>query len=156
MNPYLKDLTAFAELLAACNVIHEDAVYDPEDYDGEVTMSRIAEALRRINAENANPPVRVTLSRRKGWRMPENTVKVCRPGKWGNPFKVGVHGNAAEFVDLFAKDIGWINSRLGFDFEEVAQLRGKNLACWCKQGTPCHADVLLGLANAELTRPEVQ
>ena len=27
-------------------------------------------------------------------------------------------------------------------------LAGKNLACWCKPGTPCHADVLLEIANA--------
>lgn len=26
-------------------------------------------------------------------------------------------------------------------------LRGKNLACWCKPGTPCHADALLEIAN---------
>ena len=28
------------------------------------------------------------------------------------------------------------------------ELRGKNLACWCKLDEPCHADVLLKLANA--------
>ena len=28
-----------------------------------------------------------------------------------------------------------------------AELRGRNLACWCKQGEPCHADVLLRVAN---------
>jgi len=33
--------------------------------------------------------VRHSLSRRKGWKMPLNTVKVSRPGKWGNPFLVG-------------------------------------------------------------------
>lgn len=27
-------------------------------------------------------------------------------------------------------------------------LRGKNLACWCPPGEPCHADVLLEIANA--------
>lgn len=27
------------------------------------------------------------------------------------------------------------------------ELRGKNLACWCKVGTPCHGDVLLAIAN---------
>jgi hypothetical protein len=27
------------------------------------------------------------------------------------------------------------------------ELRGKDLACWCKAGDPCHADVLLELAN---------
>lgn len=36
-----------------------------------------------------NAPVRVQLSRKKGWRMPENTVSVARPGKWGNPFRIG-------------------------------------------------------------------
>jgi hypothetical protein len=29
----------------------------------------------------------------------------------------------------------------------LAPLRGKNLACWCKLDQPCHADVLLWLAN---------
>ena len=33
-------------------------------------------------------PERVQLSRRKGWKMPPNTVKVTRPGPWGNPFVV--------------------------------------------------------------------
>jgi hypothetical protein len=33
--------------------------------------------------------------------------------------------------------------------ENIGQLRGKNLACWCKPGAPCHADVLLELANVE-------
>jgi hypothetical protein len=28
-----------------------------------------------------------------------------------------------------------------------ADLRGKNLACWCKIGEPCHGDFLLKLAN---------
>lgn len=27
------------------------------------------------------------------------------------------------------------------------ELRGKNLACWCRPDQPCHADVLLALAN---------
>jgi hypothetical protein len=29
----------------------------------------------------------------------------------------------------------------------VAELRGKSLACWCRLDQPCHADVLLELAN---------
>lgn len=28
-----------------------------------------------------------------------------------------------------------------------AELRGRNLACWCPPGQPCHADVLLEIAN---------
>lgn len=42
----------------------------------------------------SDKPVRVKLSRAKGWRMPENTVKVDRTTKWGNPFVVGKPGGA--------------------------------------------------------------
>jgi hypothetical protein len=33
------------------------------------------------------------------------------------------------------------------------RLRGKNLACFCAQGEPCHADVLLRVANASIRIP---
>ncbi|ATN65310.1 hypothetical protein A3857_18520 [Cereibacter sphaeroides] len=29
----------------------------------------------------------------------------------------------------------------------IRELRGKDLACWCQPGAPCHADVLLEIAN---------
>ena len=32
-------------------------------------------------------------------------------------------------------------------FNQLDELRGKNLACWCPLDQPCHADVLLELAN---------
>ncbi len=32
----------------------------------------------------------------------------------------------------------------------LAELRGRDLACWCPLDQPCHADVLLELANAEV------
>ncbi|ULB10701.1 DUF4326 domain-containing protein [Cereibacter azotoformans] len=32
-------------------------------------------------------------------------------------------------------------------FSEAGQLRGRDLACWCPPGSPCHADVLLEIAN---------
>ena len=35
----------------------------------------------------------------------------------------------------------------------IAYLRGKNLACWCPLDQPCHADVLLDLANRAATSP---
>ena len=31
---------------------------------------------------------------------------------------------------------------------DLAALRGRDLACWCALDQPCHADVLLELANA--------
>ena len=33
--------------------------------------------------------------------------------------------------------------------EWLTPLRGRDLACWCPIDRPCHADVLLELANAE-------
>lgn len=97
-------------------------------------------------------PERIQLSRRKGWKMPPNTVKVDRTTKWGNPFVVGEHGTTEECVERFREHVGHPNSALGFDFKELHQLRGKNLACWCKPGEPCHADVLLELANDQIQR----
>ncbi len=40
--------------------------------------------------------------------------------------------------------------RMGYPpLEEIrAELRGKDLACWCPLDGPCHADVLLEIANA--------
>jgi len=34
----------------------------------------------------------------------------------------------------------------------LEELRGKNLACWCPLDKPCHADILLELANGSLTK----
>ncbi|MBB3889472.1 hypothetical protein GGQ61_000169 [Phenylobacterium haematophilum] len=107
-------------------------------------------------------PVRVQLSRQKGWRMPPNTVKVDRTSKWGNSHRIGddiiVFGgakavevlrniDAAQAVEAFRTDA----ARLPPTVWE--RLRGKNLACWCKIGSPCHADVLLELANAPAQPP---
>ena len=40
-------------------------------------------------------PRRIQLRRTKGWRMPPNTVRVSRPSKWGNPYRVGQRGQFA-------------------------------------------------------------
>ena len=44
----------------------------------------------------------------------------------------------------------WVGGRMKWDpvySEAVASLRGRDLACWCPLDQPCHADVLLELAN---------
>ena len=99
------------------------------------------------------PLVRHALSRKRGWRMPANTVKVSRPGKWGNPFVVGPERTQGEAVGAFRLWLtidgvtAGIPERKQWMLEHLHELRGKNLACWCKKGTPCHADVLMELAN---------
>lgn len=110
-------------------------------------------------------PVRIQLSRKKGWQMPANTVSVARgPGrKWGNPFRVGVHGDARECVRRYRHLCAGLIDRLtqpapayadqsaSLDAvrNDIEELRGRNLACWCPLDAPCHADVLLKLANRE-------
>lgn len=106
-------------------------------------------------------PERVQLSRKKGWRMPANTVSVARPSPLGNPFVVGKDGTREECVYLYrhllsgraclskgpsvAEQLLHRNAA----YDERERLRGKNLACWCRlDGGACHADVLLELANA--------
>ena len=82
---------------------------------------------------------RIQLRRSKGWRKPVGAVVVARPGRWGNPYKVGVHvATAAEAVRLY---------RILIEGHDLTPLRGHDLACWCPLNQPCHADVLLELAN---------
>lgn len=49
-------------------------------------------------------------------------------------------------VDLYARNFerGGAVSNVNLD-----ELRGHDLACWCRLDQPCHADVLLELANAD-------
>ena len=103
-------------------------------------------------------PERIQLRRAKGWKMPDNTAKVDRSTLFGNPFIVGKHGTAAECVDLFEKLMGGLICLSTGNCEEqqrcyhavgasISAMRGKNLACWCRVGQPCHADVLLEVFN---------
>lgn len=94
-------------------------------------------------------PTRVQLRRSKGWRLSAGTITVARPTRWGNPFRVGVHGDAVRCV---ARYRAWLlDAAPGAPTREQvrAALRGHDLACWCALDAPCHADVLLELANAE-------
>lgn len=89
-------------------------------------------------------PVRVQVRRTKGWRMPPNTVYVGRPSKWGNPYRFGPELSRAEAVALYGAYL--LEEAQGL-WRQLGELRGKNLACWCPLDEPCHADLLLRLAN---------
>ena len=97
-----------------------------------------------------NAPRRIKLSRQKGWRLPAGAINVARPTAWGNPFRIGDavdgFGTVAtrdEAVALYRARI--VAAPAGHDY---AELRGRDLACWCPLDGPCHADVLLERANA--------
>lgn len=94
-------------------------------------------------------PVRVQLSRKKGWRKPKDTVVVSRPTRWGNPFQAGEdgHGDGAYLAKLFRDYLGRAE-QADLVIAIRAELRGKDLACWCPLDGACHADVLLEISNA--------
>lgn len=93
-------------------------------------------------------PQRIQLSRAKGWRMPAGAVKVDRSTRWGNPYQAGKDGDGRQsyLVDLFRAYLAR-EEQAELVAAAKRELRGKDLACWCKPGSPCHADVLLEIAN---------
>jgi hypothetical protein len=118
--------------------------------------------------ETGTAPVRIQRRRAKGWKMPPNTVYVGRGTEFGNPFTLD---EAREFHEFMPPDNGdtpretairWFSEWLAgvpVDIEDrppsidrIALLRGRNLACWCALDQPCHADVLLEIANADPAR----
>lgn len=98
-------------------------------------------------------PQRIQRKRTKGWRMPEGTVYVGRPTKWGNPFRVGGNSELGEVPNArtaVARYRSWMTDPLRWCLPpppDVSELRGKDLVCWCPPGSYCHATVLLELAN---------
>jgi len=123
-------------------------------------------------------PERIQRKRSKGWRMPEGAIYVGRPSRWGNPWRVR-HGDDEWQITEHVPDLGEtaieyyggpaearaaavaIFRAVLFDgvgderpeYPTIAEIRveldGHDLACWCPLDQPCHADVLLELANAE-------
>ena len=88
--------------------------------------------------------------------MPEGAVYVGRPTKWGNPYTTAElaidHPDADEWElrRMATSDFsGLVEGQWGeeFDYPLVAPLAGHDLACWCALDQPCHADILLQLAN---------
>lgn len=120
-------------------------------------------------------PTRIQLSRRKGFDLQAHSravnglpaVVVARPSRWGNPITKRDFDDVQDI--LFASGakplsgtwqryaVKWFDAWIGGEtlgmgtppsVESItADLSGKNLACWCRPGQPCHADVLLVLAN---------
>lgn len=119
-------------------------------------------------------PIRIQRRRTKGWEMPDNTVCVDRTTGFGSPFPViactttragqtekmwcvGTWTGPAmwfrdtkpEATELSVKAFrAWFATQDTLQEKAKIALRGKNLACWCAVGQPCHADVLLECANA--------
>lgn len=79
-------------------------------------------------------------------------VYIGRPSKWGNPFTHIAKGTLAKYV-VKDRDSAirayeeWLTNGEGkYLLQDLHELRGKTLACWCAP-LSCHGDVLHRLAN---------
>lgn len=102
------------------------------------------------------PPIRIQRRRTKGFNLQAQSpdgrpvVSVCRPGKWGNPFKIGEkYANGTYLkIETVSQAVEAFEAYLSkYPRKDISELRGKHLACFCPIGQPCHADILLKLAN---------
>src|SRR5690606_40288783 len=94
---------------------------------------------RREEGGGEMKPQRIQRKRTKGWKMPENTVYVGRPTKWGNPFKEDVWGREQALINY--RD--FLETCIKTGALKPSELKGKNLSCWCSLKHKCHADILL-------------
>jgi hypothetical protein len=121
-------------------------------------------------------PKRIQRMHKKGWKVPENCAYVGGQTKFGNPFSVGCYARCGErlggpsyrhdigvayyvireprpgFVEIETRRqaVDWyrrLYEDLFWNRSHIEELRGKDLACWCPLDKPCHADVLLEIAN---------
>ncbi len=88
--------------------------------------------------------------------MPAGAIYVGRPTIWGNPYLVehyNIEGCGKAEALRHAREMAVRDFWMWFHLRDSAmqaareELRGKDLACWCPLDQPCHADVLLEVAN---------
>ena len=78
--------------------------------------------------------------------LPTGAISIVRPGRYGNPFKV-IDGDVAQAILDF--EVALLNGSLKITLEDVRKnLAGRDLACWCAEGSICHGDILLKYANS--------
>lgn len=116
-------------------------------------------------------PQRIQRKRTADWRMPEGAVYVGRPSRWGNPFRVvpvrrggpfniwygaafleqlsDGHQARERAVERFRAAVDNERRDVPWPVDIRTDLVGRDLVCWCPLDQPCHADVLLEIANSE-------
>ena len=70
-----------------------------------------------------------------------DAVLVDRHSQWGNPFRIGKDGSRTEVVAKYRADLWRRIKAEEVRLDQLAELAGKELACWCDP-LPCHAHVL--------------
>lgn len=128
------------ELTTDCDLEESDCPFRCVDFDKVTARNR--GAMHKVwNKRDPN--------------VPPNAVYVGRPTKWGNIYVIGkpiyidsmgMITNATREQVIRAYQI-WIRCRINEGMLNPKELKGKDLVCWCSP-KPCHADILLELANA--------
>lgn len=85
-------------------------------------------------------------------RKEDYDVLICRPSKWGNPFSSKQNSTAKYKVSTRGESIDryreWILRGEGkYLLDDLHELEGKILGCWCDNNQPCHGDILVELVN---------
>lgn len=93
----------------------------------------------------SDPTAPRVLNRHHG-EPPEGSVYIGRGQKWGNPFRLGVDGDRAKVIGLYAE---WLANETGL-LASLGELTGRHLVCYCAPAR-CHGDILLRLANPDPT-----
>lgn len=87
---------------------------------------------------------------RGGFNLPRDVVRIDRPSRWGNPYKIGAVTEAGTKI---TRDVAltlyraWLTGRCEGDPTFLYPLRRKRLACWCAP-LPCHGDILVEFIEA--------
>lgn len=74
-------------------------------------------------------------------------IKIGRPSKWGNPFKIGKDGSRVEVIEKYRI---WILKQPEL-LSQLHTLKGKTLGCFCFP-QKCHGDILAQLADKKCTK----
>ncbi len=167
---------------AVCGVEKRTHFFDVTH--GHYVAPTDAQRKERMKARRgASTPKRIQRKRTKGWRMPDGAVYVGRPTMWGNPYEVVQCFNPAYGYGIYNRRTAdeasaqrwptrseavahavrrfreWMQTSTVAP--DVADLTGRDLVCWCPleddrgNRLPCHADVLLELANPGLVIPTI-
>ena len=138
----------------------------PSRISGRATQMAGDDACARFAALDQGGPLRLQLVRRTGFNLRamshslngRDVVWVARPGKWSNPFvvttnfrpgtKIGINCVAVPTVqDAVSCFRAFLEENPSVQIKVREHLAGLNLACWCDPAAPCHADILLDIAN---------
>ena len=76
----------------------------------------------------------------------KDIVYIGRPSKWGNPFRIGQHGNRAQVIQKYTVWL-WAPQQAALRAAARRELRGKKLGCFCVPQF-CHGHILSSVAHS--------